>query len=86
MLKCWKYVPEERPTCEGLQRLIAKIGYKGGQLRATTENKRGLEFWEAMKDESTVDIDYDTVESILLRVSGSIPGLQLRLITARVSI
>ncbi len=79
MLMCWNYTPQHRPSSEKLRNLIAAFCYKNSQPGLPIEGESSIALWEAMRDESTMDVDYDQVEKILLWVSTPNPLVMLGL-------
>lgn len=75
MMSCWNYNPGLRPTCHGVRDGLTKLGI----CRSGDATEAGVgsnyAFWEAVREQSNIEVDYDAVEKILLGVSDL---LQLR--------
>lgn len=72
MTKCWDYEPENRPSCEDIQRFIAGLRVPNDRFVSPTPTGGNSQaFWKSVKAKSETTINYAHISQILLRVSCS---------------
>lgn len=69
MTKCWDYEPENRPSCEDIQRFIAGLRVPNDRFVSPTPTGGNSQaFWKSVKAKSETTINYAHISQILLRV------------------
>ncbi len=76
LVRCWNYDPPRRPNCEAIQEALKDVGFQDTRPDATTKLETGSSFWQAMREKSSYQVDYQRVAAILLPVS-SRPSFRL---------
>ncbi len=66
---CWGYLPGSRPACQTVRDKLTELGVCRSDDTPAAATGSNYAFWEAVREKSNIEVDYDAVEKILLRVS-----------------
>lgn len=75
MMKCWNDIPQDRPTCEEIQGWFQARPMIQGTRVEPERARDNTAFWEAVKAESDIEIDFERVREVLQGVSHDFVGV-----------
>ncbi len=79
MERCWEFVPEDRPDCAEIKRVIAEFNIPDTRPASSMQFGNALTFWTAFKGDRA--FDYERISDILLgKVTLLLRGPSLKLI------